>query len=409
MRLALVHMRHARSGGTERYLNQLAAFLAERGHEVTIVCRSHVEAPRANVRFEVLRPLSIGGAWRMWAFARAVESFVAARAAEFDLVVGLGKTWSHDVMRLGGGVQRTYLERAHDATLVGWKKLVGRGALKQRIACAVEDRALKRGAARKWICNSAMVRADVLARFDLPPDDVAVVHNGVELERFHPDLRATAGGALRRELGLEPEQSVFLFLGTGYGRKGLSELLASFARVHRERLHTRLVVVGFDSAQKRYEALAGELGVAGACCFLGGRADVAACYAASDVYVLPTLYDPFANTTLEALASGLPVITTATNGAAELIESGREGEVLAERRDPNELDAALIRWTERERIEAARAPRVRSRTNTRSSARCSRRSPCSTRRGALELDDPPSGRSARSKRIRCRSESQLCA
>src|SRR5687768_9160860 len=109
MRIALVHMRHARSGGTERYLNQLAMFLAGRGDDVGIVCRSHVEPPHPAVRFHELRPMSIGGAWRMWAFARAVERWVEAKRGEFDLVVGLGKTWSHDVMRLGGGVQRTYL------------------------------------------------------------------------------------------------------------------------------------------------------------------------------------------------------------------------------------------------------------------------------------------------------------
>jgi len=354
MRIALVHMRHARSGGTERTLNQLAAFLAEREHQVTLVCRSHVEPPHPTVRFQVLRPLSIGGAWRMWAFARAVESFVAARRDEYDVVVGLGKTWSHDVMRLGGGVQRTYLELAHPATLEGWEKLARRGALKQRIACAIEDRALAPGAARKWICNSEMVRRDVLARFRLPEEDVVVVHNGVELARFEPALRATAGAELRGQLGFEPGDVVALFLGTGYGRKGLRELLHAFAEVQRERTNARLLVVGFDSTAGRYIALAEALGIAAVTRFLGGRADVATCYAAADLYVLPTLYDPFANTTLEALASGLPVITTQSNGAAELMTPEREGAILPHDRAPSALAACLHAWLDRDRIEASR-------------------------------------------------------
>ena len=73
MRIALVHMRHARVGGTERILNELSRRLAERGHAVTIVCRSHVEPSHPALRFEVLRRAVIGSAWRMWAFAKDVE------------------------------------------------------------------------------------------------------------------------------------------------------------------------------------------------------------------------------------------------------------------------------------------------------------------------------------------------
>ncbi|HUR26686.1 MAG TPA: glycosyltransferase, partial [Planctomycetota bacterium] len=97
MRIALVHMRHARVGGTERILNELSRRLSERGHDVTIVCRSHAEASHPSQRFVVLRRPVIGSAWRMWAFAQDVERHVAR--ASYDLVFGLGKTWTHDVWR----------------------------------------------------------------------------------------------------------------------------------------------------------------------------------------------------------------------------------------------------------------------------------------------------------------------
>ena len=347
-------MRHARSGGTERYLNQLATFLAAQGHATTIVCRTHVDAPHPRVKFEVLRPTALGGAWRMWSFAKAVERFVERRRSEFDLVVGLGKTWSHDVMRLGGGVQRTYLELAHEATLHGARAWLSRFDVKQRVACAIEERALRPGAARKWICNSDMVRRDVLGRFALPARDVVVVHNGVDVERFHPGLRATSGAALRRELGFAPEHVVALFLGTGYGRKGLRRALDAFASARAARPQARLLIVGFDAELATYRAHAARLGMAEHCVFLGGRNDVEACFAASDVYVLPTLYDPFANATLEALAVGLPVVTSDANGAAELLTPGREGDVSSRSADDAEFTQQLTAWLERERIEAAR-------------------------------------------------------
>lgn len=82
MRVALVHLRHRETGGTERYLQQMAAHLADAGHEVTVVCRSHERAPHPAVRFVLLRNLALGGAWRLWAFARAVERHVRASSYE---------------------------------------------------------------------------------------------------------------------------------------------------------------------------------------------------------------------------------------------------------------------------------------------------------------------------------------
>src|SRR5688572_16347200 len=223
MRVALVHMRHAATGGTERYLNQLADHLATAGWEVTVVCRSHVEPSRPSIRFEVLRPVSLGGAWRLWAFARAVERHLRERP--YDVVLGLGKTWTHDVLRLGGGAHASYLELAHRDTQSPLERALGKGALKQRFALAAERRALAPGAYRRVIANSGMVARDVAARYAVPAERIEVIHNGVDLERFHPRRRAAEGAALRSDLGLTERDLAVLFLGTGYGRKGLDTLL----------------------------------------------------------------------------------------------------------------------------------------------------------------------------------------
>src|SRR5262245_66213563 len=122
-------MRHAHTGGTERYLNQVAEFLARRGDEVTIVCRSREAPPHPAVKFVELRPFAIGSAWRMTSFASAVEDHV--RTAGYDVVYGLGKTWTHDVLRLGGGCHATYLELAREGA-------IGR---KDRLALETEARA----------------------------------------------------------------------------------------------------------------------------------------------------------------------------------------------------------------------------------------------------------------------------
>ena len=107
-----------------------------------------------------------------------------------------------------------------------------------------------------------------------------------------------------------------------------------------------MLVVGYDSQQASFERRAAELGQAQAVKFLGGRRDAEVCFAAADVYVLPTRYDPFANTTVEALASGLPVITTRGNGAHELIEERVQGSVLENPEDEQGMALALAWWLE---------------------------------------------------------------
>lgn len=355
MRLALTHLRHAKTGGTERYLDRLAAYLAARGHGVTILCRSHAAPPHPAVHFEVLHGLALGGAWRTWSFARAVERHLTR--ADYDLVFGLGRTWTQDVLRLGGGCQRTYLELAHAATLTQCERWTGGGAWKHALALRIEERALTRSSAHV-IVNSAMVRRDVQRRHGVPDERLTTIHNGVDLAHFHPRLRATVGKAKRAELGLAAGECAILFLGSGYARKGLDLVLEAFPLVLAARPEARLVVAGFDSARASFEARAAELGLAGRARFLGGTLAPAELYAAADLYVLPTRYDPFANSTLEALAAGLPVVTSATNGGAELLGEA-EGAVIDVSAGAGPLAEALVRWSERERrhtgAQAARA------------------------------------------------------
>jgi UDP-glucose:(heptosyl)LPS alpha-1,3-glucosyltransferase len=351
VKVALVHHRQSGTGGTERYLNQIAVHLAARGDEVTIVCRKHEEAPHPAVRFAVLPSLTIGAAWRMWAFARAVEQHV--RAADYDLVFGLGKTWTHDIVRLGGGCHQTYLDAAHAHQRPAWQQRCGGWTVKDQLALAIEARSLKPGAYWHVITNSEMVKRDAMQRHAIPAEMVTVIYNGVDLDRFHPRLRGERGAALRHACGFSEDDCVVLFLGTGYRRKGLRRILDVFPDLLHQRPHARLLVVGYDSARPAFERMATALGVASQVRFLGGRRDPEACFAAADVYALPTSYDPFASSTLEALASGLPVITTDSNGASELLTAGETGSVLAGSAAPGAMLESLLVWTARARARTA--------------------------------------------------------
>lgn len=352
MRVCITHMRHAHTGGAERYLNYLARHLCERGHDVTVACRSHKEPPHPKVRFVVLHDFALGPAWRRWAFAKAVERHVRDQGREYDAVLGLAHTWSQDVVRMSSGCYQTHLD-AMSGFLGAASTRTTRLLPKDRVALAIEKRTFHPGAYRRVITNSAMVKRDVVLRYGVPEAAVEVIHNGVDLDRFHPRHRTGKGMEIRREAGFSADHIVFLFLGSGFPRKGLDLLLEAFPAVHRQCPQARLLIVGNDSGHAAYEAHARKLGIANVVRFLGGRSDVEACYGASDVYVLPTRYDPFANATVEALATGLPVITTDSNGGSELIEPEVQGSVVSIADGVPALGRALQAWCDPVRIRVA--------------------------------------------------------
>ena len=344
MKLVLTHLRHAPTGGTERVLHQMARRWVARGHEVTVLCRSyHPSGPEeTGATFVALRSFAVGHVHRHWAFARDVERWLQRSDAEHDAVLGLGRTWTQDVLRLGGGCH---------ATLVDGLPPLRRLRPKHRLLMALERRIFSEQSTRLFVANAEMVKRDVRARFGLAEERVRVVYNGVDLERFHPSKRSEEGRRLRSEFGLEEDAPVVLFLGTGFRRKGLTRVLEAMPALVSRRPRAQLLVVGHDSKENRYRSHAADLGLDRAVHFLGRRTDAEACYGAADVYVLPTHYDPFANSTLEALASGLPVVTTRSNGGGELIDEGVHGNLLEAPDDPECVSAALDTWLDAQRRE----------------------------------------------------------
>lgn len=305
MKIALVHRRFTTNGGTERYLVGFARWLVARGEEVVVLCNEVREDLRAErgVRFVPLP---------MWRPAKAVSLWVSAgralRRERYDAVMGFGRTPGHQLFRAGGGSHVDHLRRTHP---------VRRWLDPGEWAEVAMDRAAVRQA-RVCIANSRL-GAEGLVR-DYGARRVEVVYNGVDLRRFRPDPQARA--AVRAELGAAGP--VAIFLGNGFRRKGLDLAIAALPA------GWTLWVVGHDPPWRAPDAVR----------FLGGQQEVERLLRAADVMVLPTRYDPFANACLEALASGVPALTTPANGAAEVLP-----EPWMVCRDVSELRAAWLRVT----------------------------------------------------------------
>ena len=356
MKIAFVHKRFGLDGGTERQLEQLVRGLRDRGHDVHVHAGT-VDPRFARDRWGTFHSLPAGGPG---AGLRALRLLLGAalrvRLSAYDVVVHMGRTGPRDVYRAGGGCHRLWYEMLLSRCRSGLQRLRLLLSLRHRIALWHERRALTTA---QVVVGSERARQDLLASYGALADGVAVIPNAVDLDRFHPRWRRLAFGEQREQLGLGPEEVVILFVGSDFWRKGLDRVLAALPLCAPHGEEPRLLVLGDDARRDTFEAQARELGVRGRVTFLPHHAAPEKLYATVDLLVLPTRHDPFANVTLEALATGVPVVTSATNGASAEIGAGPALVVLD---DPDDHEAladamtALLAPTELPaRREAARA------------------------------------------------------
>ena len=318
MRVAIVRQRYNPYGGAERFIERALPALERAGAEPTLIARS-AEGWGAR-RLLAVDPFYIGNAWRDASFAAAARR--AWEGGGFDLVQSHERIAGCDIYRAGDGVHAEWLAVRRE----GAGPLARLGlALNpyHRYVCDAERKLFAHPALRAVICNSAMVRAEIERRFGVAPQKLHVIYNGVDLAHFHPDQRAALRAGARAELGIGERDFLFLFVGSGFWRKGLDAAIGALAR--RKDARYRLAVAGRDRHSARFAAQARDAGLAGKVQFLGGRADVRPLYAAADCFLLPTRYDPFPGTVLEALAMGVPAIVGRRSGAAELLRQGENG------------------------------------------------------------------------------------
>jgi UDP-glucose:(heptosyl)LPS alpha-1,3-glucosyltransferase len=333
MKLALVRQRYNPYGGAERFVERALTALATEDLNVTLVTRKW-GGSEAGRQVLICNPFYIGRLWRDWGFAKHVQRLVDSR--RFDIVQSHERTPGCHLYRAGDGVHTEWLRQR--ARVVG---RTGRLALRlnpYHVYLRRAERALFTSPSlRAVICISEMTRREIIEHFHVAPHKLRVIYNGIDTAVFHPGLREIHCATVRAELGFSSKDVVALFVGSGFERKGVLPLLQAL-QMAPPRL--RLIVVGHDKRLGEYRRHTHLLGLDDRVRFLGGRPDVRPYYGAADLFVLPTLYEPFGNVILEAMASGLPIIASTMCGGGELIEPGREG-FLVDALDVAGIGAAL--------------------------------------------------------------------
>lgn len=328
MQVSWLHMKHVvllkskGSGGLEKYASRVEKAFVEKGARVTVLSPTKMIWP---------------GFIRLELFDRYVQNWLKENQA--DVVFGMDRNRFQTHIRAGNGVHAAYLK----------SRLEVEGRLK-RLSCwinplhrkilEIEKCAFEWNGLRKVFTNSQMVKDQILENYSMEPGKVQVVHNGVEWHEMQSDFDEWEEGRSLglKKFGLDPDRFYFLFIGHGYLRKGLDRLLIGLSQMKRK--DVSLLVVGKDKQIDLYRAKAEQLGLKDRVHFFGPSREVSLFYQIADALVIPSFYDPFANVTVEALAMGLFVVSSRTNGGCEIL-TPENGTVIEDLFDNNAMIQAL--------------------------------------------------------------------
>lgn len=339
--LVLLHG-DADRGGAERYTAQLAATLRHELH-VSVIAGDFADNWPADAGEAI--PLGLSGATRSGVY----RSFTAGlrghlATAGYDVV--------HAMLPVPAGLCNIYHPHAGIAARRTGSRQAWWTNPRRRLFARTERDLLTRPRPPIVLTLSGLVEEELLwAHPALPRDRIRRLFNGVDLDHFSPERPPLD----RAALDATADEVLALFVANNFELKGLFPLIESLAGVADPRL--KLLIVGRDDPAP-FLHRARQLGVADRLHFAGSRDDLARLYTTADLLVLPTRRDSCSLVVLEALASGLPVVSTRTNGACEIMIDGREGLVLDRWDDVDAIAQALRRLLEPKTRAAMRAAAI---------------------------------------------------
>ncbi len=333
MKIALIVSRFdPLAGGLEQWAAAFARHLCAQGHDVHLVTFA-ATATDIPAQYHVLPdPKSF--------FSRARALAAGARALQADVIFDTGASWCGDVLLLPTGSHLM----AHDRALASQP-------LRQRLQAALNPRLQAQRVmtalferyqlhkAQQIIAIAPMVRDLLIAIYPPAARRIHVICNGVDTARFAPVTIAPLRAAARQQWRCG-DATTFLLLAYNLHLKNLATALAALARLAAAGHDLRLLVAG-GAATPEWENHIATLGLTGKVHFCGAVADTVPLFAAADILLHPTLWDACSLAVLEAMACGLPAVTTMTNGMASLMTHGHDGFIAQDPRDADEL-AGLI-------------------------------------------------------------------
>ncbi len=330
MKIALVilHANPAR-GGAERYTADLADGLARRGHNVTRIASTLGPMQIEGVKEVQLDVAALTRSKRYALFLDTLDQHFAS--TKYDVIHAMLPVRRCDVYHPHAGIAKSAAEGMSPI-----KRLFN--PRRMRFA-AVEHDLLTRSEPPVVLCLSNYVKRDVRREYpNLPDETLPILFNAVDLARFDPAKSPAPPRC---------DRPVALMIAQDFARKGLRETIEALRLVPEERRPKLLVVGRGDTAP--YERIIRALRLDSFVSFEGPTDDAYRYYRRADYFILPTKHDPCSLVVLEALAMGLPVISTVFNGATEIMTDGVHGFVLPDPRDTRAIADAMLKLHDADR------------------------------------------------------------
>jgi len=316
-KIIIVRQKYTSFGGAERFVNRVMHALMKQGVEVSVLTRQWQGESQFGV--QILTPFYVGRWWRDWAFAKSVCRNLKSQSGV--IVQSHERLSCCDIYRAGDGIHREWLKQRARISSAWMNRLTQLSPYHYYVKSA-EARMFYSSRLKIVVCNSPMVQAELATYFDLPKAKVRVIRNGVNNELFHPKLRKMHRHTIFKQYELPNDALLILILGSGFERKGVSVMLNALAKTAE---NTYLMVVGKTRQPQKFVDQAEKLGIADRVRFTGAQTDPLPFYGAADIFALPALYDPAPNVILEAMATGLPVITSDKTGNWDLVTQNEAG------------------------------------------------------------------------------------
>jgi len=347
--------RHA--GGAEAYAVGLANTLVREGFDVHLYGHSWDGEPTGALFHPIRRlPGWVPPSIRLLDFALQHRRMTARE--NFDVILGFGNTATLNVYQSHGGVH--YISNMRKLQAVSnplfrfLKKLILFATPKYHVRAWIESAPFRMEKRPVIIAISEMVRQDMARHFAIDAEEIKLVYNGIDCAKFAAP-ESGRGERLRRELGFDKE-TLFLFMAYDFRKKGVRYLVEAAERL-RQKVGAGVfgvVIVGAPpSLQLRNKVR--QLNLSDTVIFQGPTTEPEAFYQACDVFILPTFYDACSLVVFEAMAAGLPAITSIFNGAAGIISEGKDGAVLKDPRDTDEMSKAMSSFLNDEVLREASA------------------------------------------------------
>lgn len=347
MRIAFITRGYNKQGGVSRYVAELAEAFSQE-HEVHIFTNFWEDVSSEKIIFHkipmikgsfFLKRKKIGLVTILQVYSFTLMSRFKIKLNNFDLVHSMGDCFIPFDVYTAESCHKAALKKARkrEKGIINFFKNTRLNPL-NLIVLSLEKFTFNPKNYKKIIAVSTVTKNEIIAEYGVPKEDIIVIPNGINLDEFKLENKEMFREKIRDKHKIKPEEIVILFVGHEFKRKGLKNLIEALPLINNDL--TKILVVG-RSNERPFVKMAKGLGIAEKVIFVGHSPKIQEYFACADIFCFPTMDEAFGLVIIEALAAGLPTITSKIAGAAELMHDGKDGLLLDDPTSSQEIASKI--------------------------------------------------------------------